>query len=756
MAKVTTTQQNFSSGELSPKARGRFDLPIYLSGGQRIENFITEPIGPARYRDGFKFVQPIFNNETAVLIPFIYNDEQSYILEFGETYIRVYAEGELLKESGQSITAITQASPGVLTVTGHGYSDDDVVTVESVEGMTEINSIRTYIVDNATTNTFTLVDEAGAAVDTSAFTAYTSGGTVKKVVTMTSIFSASELFEIQVAQNADTMYVCHRNHAPRKLTRSSATAWTFATFSRTADPFGSSGNYPRAVTFFEQRAWYGGTDNDPQKLWGSKSGSFDDLTIGTGADDGLSYTIASRKVNVINWLDSNHRFLVVGANGGNRYVNGGNDLDAITPTNIAIRPLDFIGSELVSPVLQDKQIIFLQQGGKKIRGIEYTIQTDSFDPFDLTKLADHITKDGIVQLAYQTAFPDVVWAVRSDGKLIGMSADLKEGVYGWHRHTTQGTFKSAAVMPRISNIGQLWTIVERSINGSTVKYVEYLVDTPTYPEFEDYFTGEANETTDRAAFGIAMFESQKLYKHLDSNITYDGSITGTTITPAATTGDDIVFTAGSSFFLAGDVGREIWEKDGLGRAIIRTFNSGTEVECDIVSDFTSTSAIADGSWYLTTDTVTGLDHLEGEIVDVVTDGAIHPDETVSGASITLDYQASVVHVGFDYNGILQTMNLEGGGTNGPSQTKFKSVHKAGVRFFQTLGPKYGTNNYDLSQILFRNTNSFLNRPPELFSGDKEVVFSDNHERYKSVIIRQETPLPCNVQLISPYMRTSNE
>lgn len=756
MAKVTTTQQNFSSGELSPKLRGRYDLPIYQGGGQRVQNFIVEPTGPARYREGFKFVQPVYNDEDAVLIPFVYNDEQSYIVEFGETYIRVYAEGELLKEAGQSITGITQANPGVVTVTSHGYTNGDMVTVTGVTGMTEVNSIRTYIVANATTHTFTLVDETGAAIDTTSFTAYSSGGTAKKVVSLTSIYSSSELFEIQVAQNADTMYVCHRNHAPRKLTRSGATTWTFGTFARTNDPFGSSGNYPRAVTFFEQRAWYAGTDNDPQKIWGSKGASFDDFTTGSGASDAVSYTIASRTANVINWLDSNHRFLVIGAYGGNRYMNGGNDYDAITQANVSVRPLDFIGSAFVTPVLQDKQIIFVQQGGVKVRGLEYTIQTDTFDPFDLTKLSDHITGTGIIQLAYQTGLPDVVWAVRDDGVMIGMSADLKEGVYGWHRHTTDGLFKSAAVMPRITDQGQLWSIVERTINGQTVRYVEYMVDTQTYPEFQDYYTGEGNETTDRNTFGLAMFEAQKKYIHLDSNISYDGSVTGTTLTPAATTGSSITFTAGATFFLAGDVGKELWEKDGNGRAEITGYTSGTQVTCDILVDFSSTDAMADGEWFITTNSITGLDHLEGETVKVIADGAVHPDETVSSGSLTLDYQSSKVHIGLGYTGILETMNLEGGGTNGPSQTKYKNVHKAGIRFYQTLGPKYGTDNYNLSQILFRNTNSFLNRPPELFSGDKEVVFSDRYGRYKTITVRQDSALPCTVQLISPHLRTSNE
>ena len=79
--------------------------------------------------------------------------------------------------------------------------------------------------------------------------------------------------------------------------------------------------------------------------------------------------------------------------------------------------------------------------------------------------------------------------------------------------------------------------------------------------------------------------------------------------------------------------------------------------------------MAPGEWTLTTSKISGLQHLEGETVSVVTDGALHNDRVVTDGKITLDNQADVVHIGYSYRGLLKTMNIQAGGTTGSAQNK---------------------------------------------------------------------------------------
>lgn len=139
MPDLNLNLQNFAAGELSPKMRGRFDLAVYFNGAERLQNFIVETQGPAKFRPGFKFIHNTKDFNEAVLIPFQFNDEQSYIIEFTDLFMRVYKDEGVLVEPSVTITGATNADPVVITAVAHGYSNGDEVFINEVVGMTEIN-----------------------------------------------------------------------------------------------------------------------------------------------------------------------------------------------------------------------------------------------------------------------------------------------------------------------------------------------------------------------------------------------------------------------------------------------------------------------------------------------------------------------------------------------------------------------------------------------------------------------------------------
>lgn len=684
MVQVNVSIPDFSGGEISPNLYGRHDLAVYYNGARRVENFIVDTVGPAKFRTGSVFAAITADNQPAFMYPFEYTDGFAFNLEFTENKIRFYRNDGLV------------------------YDGPDPVEV-------------------------------------------------------TTTYAEADLFQLKFAQQNKDLYITHPSYNPKKLTFTDPVTWGFANHSPTGLTL-SANNYPSAVGFYEQRLVYAGSNNSPNTLWFSKSANFGDFTIGTAVDDGIAYTIAG-PANKISWLRGTDKFLAVGAQGDVYQVTGGID-NVITPSSISIRPSNSYGSANINPIGRGSQIFFMQNNNLVLRSFEYVFEQDSYVPADRNTVADHITKTGVTQMAFQEGRPTILWCVKNNGELIGMTVEELESVSGWHRHNTDGEIISVSSISRINQYDQIWICVKRTIDGSTQYSVEYLSEYVDFPDIRNFYTGDREG--DYARYQNVLFEAQKQYIHLDCSSSYYGDLVATvTVTPGAVSGDSVTFTAGSSFFTSDMVGRQIWKKSytgvETGRAEIISYSSGTSVTCEILEEFDSTDPMLAGDWYLTAIELSGLDHLEGKEVRICADGGQHQALTVTDGEITLDRQCSVVHVGIGYDGYLETNDLEGGGTNGVAQTKRKSLISVGFRFLNTLYAKYGTDYYDLSQIYFRNSQMKMDRPPEIFTGDRKESFANDiadendagWSRSKRAIICQDQPFPCNVQLVVPYLSVSN-
>ncbi len=850
-------QKSFDSGELAPNVRGLFDLQLYAKGLEHCENFIVETQGPARFRTGSRVINHTRLNKKANLVSFQFNDEQAYMLEFTDLFMRVFRDEGVVLEANKTITGATAANPVVITSTAHGYADGDEVFISSVAGMTELNG-KYYIVANKAANTFELTDVDSNNIDGTGFTAYSSGGTSGKVFELATPYLESQLFDFDHDQNADTITITHNKHDIRNLTRTGHAAWTLSTFSRTNDPFpsqaitgisqaspgvvtysgadsyangdtitiqevvgmtevngnsyvvanvntgantfeltdsaganvdtsgftayssaGTVGDYPAAVGYYEGRRFYGGTLSLPETFWGSRGPDssadglprYADHTAGTDNDHAVIFTVAPSfegTVNKVEWIAGMNDFMAIGTFGGVNKVTGSGQEEVIAPDSINVKSIADVGSAAISPIPRGATILYVQRGKLKIRSLEFDALTESFLPVDRNFVANHLTTTGIIHMAFQDGEPDVLWSVRTDGELLlGLTFKSSEAVSGWHRHTLGGTDVKVLAVGALAlpaGFDQLWVVVERTINGLTRRHVEFFEDEPVIPERIDFITGDANETADDATFANAMFEAQKDYVHVDSAVSFDGSLAGSdasaTMTPASTSGTSVTFTASAAVFAATDVGKEIWKKAlvgvGEGRAIITGFTSSTIVTCNIIRTFDNITAMAAGNWYLTAVTLSGLDHLEGETVAIAADGVEHPEKTVSSGSITLDFQVSKAHVGLKYTGRLVTLNLENGGLTGPAQTKPRNIAGINVRFYNSLGARFGTDFYNLEQTGFRQPGSLTNRPQPLFTGIKPVLFDDAWEREKKVIIEQTKPHPCVIQALDIFMETADE
>lgn len=237
-------QRSFASGEIAPALYSRCDQVRYQTGCRQLRNMFVMRHGGATSRPGTEFVCETLSRLSAGnplpmrLFPFVFNDSQTYVLEVGTTqkiasntkYIRVHKNGGSVLNSVLTITGITQANPGVVTSAAHGLANGDEVYITAVVGMTQVNTKR-YLVNNVSANTFELWNYDGNKVDTTGYTAYSSGGSAQKVVKIAGLWSSTvSMPYMQTDQAADILTVVSSSAAITEISRSSDTAWSTATF----------------------------------------------------------------------------------------------------------------------------------------------------------------------------------------------------------------------------------------------------------------------------------------------------------------------------------------------------------------------------------------------------------------------------------------------------------------------------------------------------------------------------------------------
>jgi hypothetical protein len=221
--KVTYPLTSFAAGEISPRLDFRIDIAKYRSGAKTIENGIVMPHGGVRKRPGTRFIaEARDSSQSQRLVPFEFNTEQAYMLEFGPSYIRIFKDQGIVTETAKTITGATRASPCVITAASHGFVNGDRVWITGIVGMSQLNN-RHFTVANVTANTFEL-----SGVDATTYGTYSVGGSVARIVEVATPYTASEIADLSFAQSADTLFIAHRNHPIAKLTRTSHTAWTLA------------------------------------------------------------------------------------------------------------------------------------------------------------------------------------------------------------------------------------------------------------------------------------------------------------------------------------------------------------------------------------------------------------------------------------------------------------------------------------------------------------------------------------------------
>lgn len=239
--------------------------------------------------------------------------------------------------------------------------------------------------------------------------------------------------------------------------------------------------YPRAVTAFQQRLIYGGSSFEPQRIWGSVTNDIENFELGdqTLATDAFAFDIAAVGRGPIQWLIAQVD-LFCGFSGAEWIINAGSgaiggSTDAITPTQISAGEHSSWGSApSVPPAVVGNAVLYTQRSAKTIQQMLFSVYTNKYMSADLTSLSEHLFGSGIVQIDYQPQFRNqgVVWAVTESGSLAGMTYQLEQEVFAWHRHITGldadgiatdvGFISVAVIEGTGTNDDEVWVAVRRS------------------------------------------------------------------------------------------------------------------------------------------------------------------------------------------------------------------------------------------------------------------------------------------------------
>src|SRR6185295_1701186 len=231
------------------------------------------------------------------------------------------------------------------------------------------------------------------------------------------------------------------------LTNTTArTGWRLGSFSNTS-------GWPQTINFHEQRLAYGGTTSEPQTVWFSTTGSYDDFTpsatSGTITSDmALTYRLGADtgKVNVIRWLSGGRRFLV-GTVGEEFTLDGG--AVAFSPATPPVaRAYTTYGSYAVQAIRAGSQTFYVQRSGRRLRGLIYDLNTDANKSQELSIFAEHLLRSNNVTRMYFQQEPDYnLWCIRNDGNALTLTYDEDNEIVAWATQPTDGLYKDVTVIP---------------------------------------------------------------------------------------------------------------------------------------------------------------------------------------------------------------------------------------------------------------------------------------------------------------------
>lgn len=758
---VSVIQPSFAAGELAPSLYARVDLARYSTGLKLCRNFYVMPYGGIKNRPGTRFLGQAKDNLRCRLIPFQFNDEQTYVLVFGHQHMRVIKDGGYVESSpGVPYEIVTPYAESQLFDLNYTQSADVLTIVHPSHAPRNLSRLAH---DNWTLATISFTPSIAAPINLSGTSL--PGGTgdyqnwrykvtavIDAEIPQESLPSTDDVVQSfdnepgailtwDAVTGADYYNVYKDNNGSGIygfIGRAENT--TFNDFNITAvktdtpptgnNPFVGANNYPGAVGYYQQRLVFAGSNNKPQTVWMSKTGDFNNFgyAIPIKDDDSITFTIASRQVNRFRHLLPLRQLL--GLTTGGEWVIQGADA-GVTPKTVRADVQSYNGSSKIPPIVVNGSAIYIQSRNSVVSSLAYTFESDGFSGEDLTKYSPHFFRGyQLLDWTYQQIPDRLVWAARSDGALLGMTFLPEEQLIAWHQHHTDGFVESVCAIAE-GQEDALYLSVRRTVGGNTVRYLERM-ETRQITDIEDAF-------------------------FVDSGLTYDGRNTEPTyrlgLSGGTTWGypEHVTLTAtGFGPFNSLYVGRTFRLQRDESIVRVKVVSVSTDFVAQVELQEVCPESMRNNSsniWALMASSVSGLGHLEGKTVSILTDGDVHPQRVVTGGAIALDYPAAVAHVGLPYAAEMETLEIDiaGGET---LLDKRKAIPSVSLYLESSRNFWAGPNPSKLYEQKppYRE---YYNRALPMETGISQLSIPTNWSETGRVYITQPDPLPLTILAIIP-------
>lgn len=544
MPRYNDILQTFQNGEISPRMYGRTDTDIYKRSARSIKNMIVYPQGGVSRRVGsefitdelFEYIDETFTlTENARLIPFVVSSSESYVLIFsGEEvstpgyssaiYVNVstgklgsvFHTGNIILATdlgnagpfadGEKLAQVQFAQTGDLLFMTHPECYPQVIARTGENSFQWFNYFEaaTYLQSaKSSVSVFSTIAFRDPNADTSLLikSSATTIGTGRTLTASSAFFSQLHIGTSIAFQDGGTVGIATITaytsstvvtaSVVRALPAAAAVGSGISTWIEGA--WSAYRGFPKAVSFWNGRVFFGDTEADPGTIWASQIYDLFEISNIAVLDPGTSlsdsdpqkFTIAADRANRVQWIVGSKSDLLVGT-GGREY-----SIKDFLASSIDVNPQTGYGAEYVQPVVVDDVPVYVQRGYRKLREILYDDRTAGYLSPEVTFFAEHITRASqdiyadavspkIKQLAYQAMDNNVLWCIDNNGYLYAATKYREGSITAFHRHELGGVYSTgvpkilsiASVPSREGTTDDLFMIVKRTINSLTKITVE--------------------------------------------------------------------------------------------------------------------------------------------------------------------------------------------------------------------------------------------------------------------------------------------
>ena len=735
MARTQKIFTSFTTGEISPKLSSRIDFAKYINGCEKLENFVLFPQGGFTRRPGLRFVKEVKDSSKKVrVLTFQFSVTDAYVLEMGENYIRFYRNQARIESGG---------SP----------------------------------------------------------------------VEVTTTYAEADLFDIHIAQSADVLYFAHKDYAPRKLSRTSHTSWTFSTITFMPPPsFVADTNLSEKVTIAATTGNSITVTPDSTEALFLAADVGRNIVSGAGRGTIISIdTVASPDEVDMDIIDDFGDTTLE----DDAWELTGSPQAQLTPTDAlpvgkkTTLTLDINGwraadvgkfvkinsgllkiTSFTSVTVVRAEILVVLSSTTAAAAGAWTLEAESW-----TSARGFPAAIGFYELrlhyARTATQPQTIWgsvtedfenmAVGTDDddaldftitgqnpiRWLSPKTDLALGTYGGE--FIMGTTNDAAMTPTNIKVKDQTTHGSSSLQPIRIGEVTIFVQRAKRKlrEFVFVFENDGFQAPDLTLLAdhitVGGIDDIAYQQELES-VVWVARNGGTGLGMTYQRSQDIVgwhrHTTGASGLFESVTTIPISDKDQTWWVVNRTINgatkryieyfdedawSGATAEFDQWNQLNTDSAVIYDS--TSTTTITGADHLEGETIAILANGATHPNKTVTNGSFTLDRSATEVEYGLAYTSEMDGTRPEIALNIGTSQGKFKGWSEIVIRLLDSLGGKVAVGGEPAERIETRTPQDNMDEEPPLFTGDY-VVQGLGYDRAGKVNIKQDQPLPMTVLSIS--------